>query len=54
VAECAARLRRPDINAVLDAPLMDWSAPVMTEVEYTPELREPYEGSTDETPLALS
>jgi hypothetical protein len=27
VVECAARLGRPDINKVLETPLMDWSAP---------------------------
>jgi hypothetical protein len=40
VVECAARLQKPDINVVLERPLMEWSAPVITEVEYTPALRE--------------
>jgi hypothetical protein len=36
VVACAARLGRPDINKVLDTPLMEWSAPTVTEIEYTP------------------
>lgn len=42
IVECAARLGRPDINAVLDTPLMEWSAPQLIETEYSPELRALY------------
>jgi hypothetical protein len=37
VIECAARLGRPDINKLLETPLMEWSAPVLEEIEYSPE-----------------
>ena len=43
VIECSARLGYPDIAAVLDTPLMVWSAPTITEIEYTPELQSLFE-----------
>ena len=42
VVECSARLGYPDIRSVLDAPLMEWSAPTVTEIPYTPTLRALY------------
>jgi hypothetical protein len=36
VVECAARLQEPDINKVLEKPLMAWSAPQVTETAYAP------------------
>ena len=45
VLECAARLGRSNINKVLETPLMDWSAPQLSEIEYTAELRKLYQDS---------
>jgi hypothetical protein len=45
VVECAARLGKPDVNKVLETPLMDWSAPQIVEIEYTPEVRRLYQES---------
>jgi hypothetical protein len=42
VVECAAGLGKPDINKVLEGPLMEWSTPTLTEIEYTEELRRLY------------
>jgi hypothetical protein len=45
--ECSARLKEPDINAVLKAPLKAWETPTLEEIPYTPELRKLYEEITE-------